>query len=224
MSEGYVNLAKYVQGEFVHSVNFFNYLLGVHVDRIETLDDAIAKTKLQIKIAHEEFIENISSIGFSIEGELDGAIDQLYTYPYLTALITMLADKFDGYVDVLSVQPEIRALAVMEACIGVIHPLQEAFIPEDIFIEGCSRVVKNNMSKFTTSKDEAETWILPEGCRLTSQEYQGQTYWYIVNQDGKVKKRVGFENVDLSDLVEKIGEATNITIEITEGEDDELSS
>ena len=220
MSNYETKLSEYIQNKFAPAVVLFNYIGGVHVDRINTLEEAVEKTITHLKVTHEEWIENMSAIGMDVEQELDGMVDQMFTFPYLDGLIYGLNDKFDGYIDQIKRSPYFRAIAAMEACINVTCALQEAFIPVEIFIEACDRVIDNNMSKFTTDKEYALTWELPEGCTLTSQEYKGDVYWYIVNADGKVKKRIGFEPVDLSDLVAKIIEY-NKTLPIDDEDDND---
>ncbi len=218
----YEQLSEYVATEFMKAVVLFNYIGGVHIDKTESVEQAIEKTKLMMKVAHEEFIENISAIGWDDEQELDGAVDQMFTFPYLSSYIDLCAAKFgDEYIELLQQSPCIRAYAVMASCIEVIQPLQETHIPVGVFKEACDRVVKNNMTKFTANREEAESWQFPvEGCSIASQEYDGVEYHYIIDSGGKVKKRVGFEGVDLSDLVAKI-KFNSDSVTLTEESDDE---
>ena len=207
-----MDIGKYVVEKFSPAVTLFNYIAGVHVDCINTLDEAIEKTLLHLKVTHEEYIELVSNIGFDKTEELDGAVDLLFTYPYLCNLIAELSEKFEGYAELLARHKEMRGFMLMESCMQTVQTIMDAYIPVDVFIEACDRVIDNNMSKFTTDKEYAESWELPEGCYLVNKQYQDDIYYYIVNNDGKVKKRIGFVGVDLSDLAEKLSDESGLVI------------
>ena len=68
----------------------------------------------------------------------------------------------------------------------------------DILSEYADRVIENNMQKFTTSLDEFKTW--KSEYAPTSKVVDGVTYYFFVDENGKVKKRDGFPKVEVEDL------------------------
>ena len=77
-----------------------------------------------------------------------------------------------------------------------------------IIIEASELVIANNNQKFTDNLLEFEKWQSPKGENLvaSSREYDGVTYYVLVNENGKVRKKKGFKGVQLKPLVEKQGE------------------
>ena len=75
----------------------------------------------------------------------------------------------------------------------------------DIIIKATDLVVENNMLKFTTDKEDFAKWKSPAKENLTpsGQTVDGVTYYCLVNENGKVRKRKGFKVMDLTPLVEE---------------------
>ena len=68
----------------------------------------------------------------------------------------------------------------------------------DILSEYADRVIENNMEKFTTDEAVFKTWkseYIP-----TSKVVDGVKYYFFVDENGKVKKRVGFPKIDVEGL------------------------
>ena len=68
----------------------------------------------------------------------------------------------------------------------------------DTLSEYADRVIANNMEKFTTDEAVFKTWeseYIP-----TSKVVDGVTYYFFVDENGKVKKRDGFPKVEVEDL------------------------
>ena len=68
----------------------------------------------------------------------------------------------------------------------------------DILSEYADRVIANNMEKFTTGEEVFKTW--KSEYTPTSQVVDGVTYYFFVDENGKVKKRDGFPKVEVGDL------------------------
>ena len=67
-----------------------------------------------------------------------------------------------------------------------------------ILSEYADRVIANNMEKFSTDESVFKTWkseYIP-----TSKVVDGVTYYFFVDENGKVKKRDGFPKVEVEDL------------------------
>ena len=68
----------------------------------------------------------------------------------------------------------------------------------DILSEYADRVIANNMEKFTTDEAVFKTW--KSEYASTSKVVDGVTYYFFVDENGKVKKRDGFPKVEVEDL------------------------
>ena len=68
----------------------------------------------------------------------------------------------------------------------------------DTLSEYANRVITNNMEKFTTDESVFKTWkseYVP-----TSKVVDGVTYYFFVDENGKVKKIEGFPKIEVGDL------------------------
>ena len=68
----------------------------------------------------------------------------------------------------------------------------------DILSEYANRVIANNMEKFTTDEEAFKTW--KSEYASTSKVVDGVTYYFFVDENGKVKKRDGFPKVRVEGL------------------------
>ena len=68
----------------------------------------------------------------------------------------------------------------------------------DILSEYADRVIANNMEKFTTDEAVFKTW--KSEYTPTSQVVDDIEYYFFVDGNGKVKKRDGFQKVEVEDL------------------------
>lgn len=68
----------------------------------------------------------------------------------------------------------------------------------DTLSEYADRVIANNMEKFTTDESVFKTW--KSEYTPTSKVVDGVTYYFFVDENGKVKKRNGFQKVKVEDL------------------------
>ena len=75
----------------------------------------------------------------------------------------------------------------------------------DIIIKATDLVVENNMLEFTTDKEDFDKWKAPakENLSASEQTVDGVTYYCLVNENGKVRKKRGFKIMDLTPLVEE---------------------
>ena len=125
----------------------------------------------------------------------DGYCDVFYTFKYFQSLLVYCygnrdkdtVDKIDSLIDAVDLGNRYVALL-----------LKTVELDLSILDEYADRVIANNMEKFTTSLDEFETWeseYIP-----TSQVIDGVTYYFFVDENLKVKKRNGFQKVEVEDL------------------------
>ncbi len=157
----------------------------------EQLVDAVVS---QYKITLEEIEETEKALVDNDEVEIyDGYCDVFYTFKYFQSLLVYCygkrdketVDKVNSLIDAVDLGNRYVALLLKT-------------VDLDILSEYADRVIENNMQKFTTSLDEFETWeseYIP-----TSKFVDGVTYYFFVDENLKVKKRVGFPKVEVEDL------------------------
>ena len=68
----------------------------------------------------------------------------------------------------------------------------------DTLSEYADRVIVNNMEKFTTNEAVFKTW--KSSYTPTSKVVDGVTYYFFVDENGKVKKRDGFPKIEVGSL------------------------
>ena len=159
----------------------------------EQLVDAVLS---QYKIALEEIEETEKALADNDEVEIyDGYCDVFYTFKYFQSLLVYCYGKRDKET-VDEVDSLIDAVDLGNRYVALLLKTVERDL--SILDEYADRVIENNMQKFTTSLDEFETWeseYIP-----TSKFVDGVTYYFFVDENGKVKKRDGFPKVEVEGL------------------------
>ena len=159
--------------------------------------ELVSKINSQYLIAKEEVDEFFTAKENNDIVEMyDGAIDTFYTVPFLVQLLNEYEIRYDTEYDECDGYT-LAELDILEQ--GGVDVLFEATeLDLDTLSEYADRVIANNMEKFTTSLDEFETWeseYIP-----TSKFVDGVTYYFFVDENLKVKKRVGFPKVEVEGL------------------------
>ena len=159
--------------------------------------ELVSKINSQYLIAKEEVDEFFTAKENNDIVEMyDGAIDTFYTVPFLVQLLNEYEIRYDTEYDECDGYT-LAELDILEQ--GGFDVMFEATeLDLDILSEYADRVIENNMQKFTTSLDEFETWeseYIP-----TSKFVDGVTYYFFVDENLKVKKRVGFPKVEVEGL------------------------
>ena len=157
----------------------------------EQIVDAVVS---QYKITLEEIEETEKALVDNDEVEIyDGYCDVFYTFKYFQSLLVYCYGKLDKET-VDKVNSLIDAVDLGNRYVALLLKTVDL----DILSEYADRVIENNMQKFTTSLDEFETWeseYIP-----TSKFVDGVTYYFFVDENGKVKKRDGFPKVEVEGL------------------------
>ena len=80
--------------------------------------------------------------------------------------------------------------------------LSDKGINLDLLDKCVQLVVENNKQKFTTSKEEFDTWE----SEFIRKELvvDGVTYYTLVDENGKIRKRNNFPKVDLSFVLDEV--------------------
>ena len=159
--------------------------------------ELVSKINSQYLIAKEEVDEFFTAKENNDIVEMyDGAIDTFYTVPFLVQLLNEYEIRYDTEYDECD-EYTLAELDILEQ--GGVDVLFEATeLDLDILSEYADRVIENNMQKFTTSLEEFKTWgsnYIP-----TSKVVDGVKYYFFVDENSKVKKRDGFQKIDVEGL------------------------
>ena len=159
--------------------------------------ELVSKINSQYLIAKEEVDEFFTAKENNDIVEMyDGAIDTFYTVPFLVQLLNEYEIRYDTEYDECDGYT-LAELGILEQD-GVDVLFESTELDLDILSEYADRVIANNMEKFTTSLDEFKTW--KSSYTPTSQVVDGVTYYFFVDENGKVKKRDGFPKVEVEGL------------------------
>lgn len=155
-------------------------------------------------IVMEEMVDEYrKAYGVDMIEELDAIADTLYTMSFLQYQLSIVEDQ--GVNDEID---KLINLDQLDLCLMYNDVFQKTFMTHfdlDLIIEATNRVVENNNQKHTDDKEYFDTWKHPkdEVLERSSKEVDGVTYYFFVNEVGKVRKKDGFEIMALVDIVEE---------------------
>ena len=159
--------------------------------------ELVSKINSQYLIAKEEVDEFFTAKENNDIVEMyDGAIDTFYTVPFLVQLLNEYEFRYDTEYDECDGYT-LAELDILEQG-GVDVLFESTELDLDILSEYADRVIANNMEKFTTSLEVFKTW--KSEYAQTSKVVDGVTYYFFVDENGKVKKRDGFPKVKVEGL------------------------
>ena len=159
--------------------------------------ELVSKINSQYLIAKEEVDEFFTAKENNDIIEMyDGAIDTFYTVPFLVQLLNEYEIRYDTEYDECDGYT-LAELDILEQG-GVDVLFESTELDLDTLSEYANRVIANNMEKFTTDEEVFKTW--KSEYAPTSKVVDGVTYYFFVDENGKVKKRKGFPKVEVEDL------------------------
>ena len=159
--------------------------------------ELVSKINSQYLIAKEEVDEFFTAKENNDIVEMyDGAIDTFYTVPFLIRLLNEYEIRYDTEYDECDGYT-LAELDILEQG-GVDVLFESTELDLDTLSEYANRVIANNMEKFTTDEEVFKTW--KSEYAPTSKVVDGVTYYFFVDENGKVKKRKGFPKVEVEDL------------------------
>ena len=159
--------------------------------------ELVSKINSQYIIAKEEVDEFFTAKENNDIVEMyDGAIDTFYTVPFLIRLLNEYEIRYDTEYDECDGYT-LAELDILEQG-GVDVLFESTELDLDILYEYADRVIANNMEKFTTDEEVFKTW--KSNHNPTSRVVAGVTYYFFVDENGKVKKREGFPKIEVGDL------------------------
>lgn len=165
------------------------------------LFDAI---NLQVDITLEELIETVTHTEKDLTEELDGYGDSIYTLAYLDELVNEFNSR--------ELQDDEVNGAIKKKRLGYALNIGNLVCKEiqhypEIVAEATDRIIDNNNLKFTKDSEDFANW--ESSFNRKTVEVDGEYYYLLVDNKGKVRKREGFPKVDLGDLAEKMVEKDN---------------
>lgn len=192
------DLVGSIENKLYMSAIKFNAIANGGLDNLvnlsnEQLVDAVVS---QYKITLEEVEETEKALVDNNEVEIyDGYCDVFYTFKYFQSLLVYCYEKRDKET-VDKVNSLIDTVDLGNRYVDLLLKTVERDL--SILDEYADRVIENNMQKFTTSLEEFKTWR--SEYTTTSKVVDGATYYFFVDENGKVKKRDGFPKVEVEDL------------------------
>lgn len=155
-------------------------------------DELIVRLNQQHGVTKEEVDETLKAI---VDGNIveyyDGLVDVIFTMTFLYSIIYHLDNKYDFDLYYLSNGVEHIELS---------QKIKELLKRDDInlgVLDKCADlIIENNEQKFTTDKNLFDTW--DSKFNRKSVEIEGVVYYYLVDDNNKVKKHDNFKGVDLS--------------------------
>ena len=168
----------------------------------EKLFDDINK---QVDIVLSELVETIDATDVNLIEELDGYGDSIYTLTYLDEL----ANEFNSR----KLQDDEVGGAIKKKRLGYALNIGNLVCKEiqhypEIVAEATDRIIDNNNLKFTKYIEEFATWESTFNRKTV--EVDGEYYYFLADNNSKVRKKENFEAVVLDDLVEKMVEKDNV--------------
>ena len=204
-----IDFQDYYEGSLIPKVVKFNTICFGDFTELSNEEKAKA-INFQINIVNEEMVNEFRQFFGSnnpVE-ELDAIADTLFTLSYLHYQLGVVNDLPEEDYDIVNGLLNHAKLELLVMDSDSFFNVYMRHFDAPIIIEASELVIANNNQKFTDNLLEFEKWQSPKGENLvaSSREYGGVTYYALVNENGKVRKKRGFKGVQLKPLVEKQGE------------------
>ena len=204
-----IDFQDYYEGSLIPKVVKFNTICFGDFTELSNEEKAKA-INFQINIVNEEMVNEFRQFFGSdnpVE-ELDAIADTLFTLSYLHYQLGVVNDLPEEDYDIVNGLLNHAKLELLVMDSDSFFNVYMRHFDAPIIIEASELVIANNNQKFTDNLLEFEKWQSPKGENLvaSSREYDGVTYYVLVNENGKVRKKRGFKGVQLKPLVEKQGE------------------
>lgn len=212
--ENKLSFEEYYHGKLKEGVKLFNTLMAGDFET-DTLENQCKRINLQLDIVSQELYEEyFKFFGKNQLEELDAIGDVLFVVSELERQLSILSEveqSNSDAADYIANNINHSALNLLSGAIGLFYETFTNHYDLDLVIEATDRVIENNLSKFTSDKEEAEKWESPKGEKLTLSEtvVNDVVYYCLKNENGKVRKKKGFKSVALKDLVNKQNERIN---------------
>ena len=188
-----------IASEIADAATLFNRIVdgGLSLEEL-TVDELKTKIEKQYHIALEEVEETEKAlVDVDIIETFDGAVDSLYT-------VEPLLDMLDIYCDGVGITSLDDLDNHFELPLSELLSRYRELNLEDLDLEtlykAADLIIENNQQKFTTDVEVFSTW--KSAYNRTSVIIDGVEYYFLKDNNNKVKKRDGFVNVNLNVLFE----------------------
>ena len=188
-----------IASKIADAATLFNRIVGGGLSLEElTVDELKTKIEKQYHIALEEVEETEKAlVDVDIIETFDGAVDSLYT-------VEPLLDMLDIYCDGVGITSLGDLDNHFELPLSELLSRYRELNLEDLDLEtlykAADLIIENNQQKFTTDVEVFSTW--KSAYNRTSVIIDGVEYYFLKDNNNKVKKRDGFVNVNLNVLFE----------------------
>ena len=188
-----------IASKIADAATLFNRIVdgGLSLEEL-TVDELKTKIEKQYHIALEEVEETEKAlVDVDIIETFDGAVDSLYT-------VEPLLDMLDIYCDGIGITSLDDLDNHFELPLSELLSRYRELNLEDLDLEtlykAADLIIENNQQKFTTDVEVFSTW--KSAYNRTSVIIDGVEYYFLKDNNNKVKKRDGFVNVNLNVLFE----------------------
>lgn len=188
-----------IASKIADAATLFNRIVdgGLSLEEL-TVDELKTKIEKQYHIALEEVEETEKAlVDVDIIETFDGAVDSLYT-------VEPLLDMLDIYCDGVGITSLDDLDNHFELPLSELLSRYRELNLEDLDLEtlykAADLIIENNQQKFTTDVEVFSTW--KSAYNRTSVIIDGVEYYFLKDNNNKVKKRDGFVNVNLNVLFE----------------------
>lgn len=188
-----------IASKIADAATLFNRIVdgGLSLEEL-TVDELKTKIEKQYHIALEEVEETEKAlVDVDIIETFDGAVDSLYT-------VEPLLDMLDIYCNGVGITSLDDLDNHFELPLSELLSRYRELNLEDLDLEtlykAADLIIENNQQKFTTDVEVFSTW--KSAYNRTSVIIDGVEYYFLKDNNNKVKKRDGFVNVNLNVLFE----------------------
>lgn len=188
-----------IASKIADAATLFNRIVdgGLSLEEL-TVDELKTKIEKQYHIALEEVEETEKAlVDVDIIETFDGAVDSLYT-------VEPLLDMLDIYCDGVGITSLDDLDNHFELPLSELLYRYRELNLEDLDLEtlykAADLIIENNQQKFTTDVEVFSTW--KSAYNRTSVIIDGVEYYFLKDNNNKVKKCDGFVNVNLNVLFE----------------------
>lgn len=198
----------YLRGEFTKAAHDFIYKCGLYTPTlaVDNPELFVQKLNTQLDQVAEEASEMLKAFDLDAKEHIDGHVDTMFVTINLFEMVKSAVVIVDP---VVASKINMAKLELVSRIIGDLtaYPLPNE-ATDELMLAAAQRIVENNKLKYTDDKALAESWELPKGARtdgikLQAIEYEGVTYYSLVDKNGKIRKHKNFIPVQLDDLLNK---------------------
>lgn len=197
---------SYLSGEFKEAAKEFIYACGLLTPTLYQDDPVkfVNKVNTQLNQVKEELSEILAAIELDTKEHIDGHVDAMF--------VGLNFVEMNQYLPLVeeSILEKHLAIDKLQLVGNIFDHIVSFPLPEEVtdanLVIAAKRIVENNKLKYTTDRDVAYGWRLPVGARkdgikVQAIEFDGKTYYSLVDKNGKIRKHRDFVPVELSDLV-----------------------